>query len=282
MLAPKHYTIAIVFLFIAYWFVLFPLLWFFLKPVMSLNGIFNGIPSYWIPSVFWGAALIIFILVLLILWCVMFCVPKKQVETAEDNNVNLDSYTIHGEVNKNIKNSGQTSEYDIEPRKDNIDAYRDIQDIFHQQNNFKPKLNNATQTISQTVDERRSSSYDDNVYNDINRRHTRLSSCDGCSKLITDDEMVKFFVNKKVIPENDDNMEKYEVVGTSVQQAKRFRIDENIPVNNDEGGYSNMKPQLRKSETPSISIPVRPSSRMKSELFIYIDNDGPIPEYECK
>lgn len=187
----------------------------------------------------------------------------------KSSNSNLDSSTIHSEDNKNIKDRVQTNEVKIEPRKSNAYAYEDMQDIFLSRTNSKPN-------IQQTTDGSKSSSPKHNIFNDVLRSSGRLSSCDGCSKIITDDEMVNIFLNKKWTneKETDDSNVKFEVVGKSVPQAKRFQIYENVDPIPDEA--TNETPQQEETIISSISIPVRPSSKLKSEVFIMVNDDHSI------
>jgi len=187
--------------------VVFPLLWVYLKPEIIADGWFSWISNFWIPSVFWGCALIIFIIILLILWGVLCCIRKKRDDATEDRNntnSNLDSFTIHSEANKNIKDRFEMKDMFMGPRNSDTGDYRDIQDIFRQRNNFKPKFNAAPQTTS----ERLSPLQDDNIFKDMTIRSGSLRSCERCSELITDEEMVNIFLNKKTNKDTDEKKRK--------------------------------------------------------------------------
>lgn len=244
----------------------------YLKPVIVQENWFEQ--SFWIPSIFWCAALLVFVLILLVLWWFMCCLKERHRTTADSGNGNLNSSTIHNESNKNIKDRVQMSEL---KSKSDAEAYQDIQTVFLRPNKDKPKSNTATQT-SHTSD-----TFSNNVvltplsdkefaFNDPLRSSGRLSYCDSCSKSIDDDDMVNIFLNKMWTHENETNDVKFEVVGKSVNQAKRFRIDEV-----DESSISTIQEPEKLSETtPAISIPVRHGSRLKSEIFIMINDDSTV------
>lgn len=273
MFKSRLFSIFFVIIFIVYWFVLFPLFLVFIKPVIIENGTLDwmNIAPFWTSTVFCVSALIIFIVLLLILWCVMCYRQKKhvQIQIANATNSNLNSLTIHSEANKNIKDRVQLKEISIEPCESDADGYRDI---FTRRNNLVPKYHTAIQTSDTSI----LSSPTDNVFNGLMTSSCRLNSCDRCSKLITDEEMVNIFVNKSDENDTNDNNGtnvKFEVVGKSVPQAKRFEIVESITQNDDEFESTNMTPQQVKSKTASISIPVKQHSTLKSEVFFIVNDD---------
>lgn len=268
-----------------YWFVVCPLLWVFVKPRVIENGILDRmqISLAWTPFIFWGGALIIFIAIVIILWCIIFCGRKGHrhlhVISDVDSKV-LDSVKIHDEGNRNVKDRVAGDEMKMAPT--TTDAYRDIQNTFRQGTNFKPTLrisDATTQTTSR------------NTATTSETTTGRLNSCDRCSKLITDEEMVNIFVNKKVVGGSDnynglgDAKVGFEVVGKSVPQAMRFRIDENVSPNDDrlkqtksdfgltKTAHPPGKSIVHEAKSSNISIPVRRDSTLKSEVFIVVNND---------
>lgn len=257
--------------FAIYWFVLFPLLWVYLKPVIIDKGILDDEPPFWIPSLFWCSALIIFVSLCMIMWCCLCYIRKRKTKAPDNTNGNLNSSVIHNENNKNIKDRVQLSELRFQ-RKSDPGAYRDIQDVFVRPNQDKPLFNTATQTSDHFDIISTTSSPRDFFHNDA-MRSSRLSSCYSCSKSIPDDDIVNIFLNK--LWTNDDKNEvKFEVVGKSINQAKRIQINEDITEILDEASKRASQQQEKTSETPTISIPVRPSSRCKSEIFIMINEDN--------
>lgn len=181
------------------------------------------------------------------------CNLRKRPEYIEnESNSNLDSFTIHNGANKNIKDRVQTNVIKID---DCTYTSRDFHDI-SLRSDPKQKLNNATQTAG----DRKSSSTG------------RVHSCDNCSKSIPDDELVNIFLHKKWFDDDektDDNNVKFEVVGKVMPQATRFEIIENVPVKDDESVSTTLR--SGNTQTSNISIPIRPSSRLKSEVFIMIN-----------
>lgn len=281
MFKPRLFFTIFAVLFFLYWFVLFPLLWVYLRPVIIEQGIFDSEPPFWIPSIFWCGALIIFVLLLMIVWSVRCCLRKKYTKQAENGDGQLNSFTIHNEDNKNIKDRVQPNKLKLK-RKSDTEAYQDIQDVFLRPKTVKPKLNTATQTSGTFGDEIIST-----PFNDAMRSSGRLSSCYSCSKSITDEDMVNIFLNKLWTDDsdaNDTNDVKFEVVGKSVNQAKRFHIDEidddctkenssNTTTMDDNCSNTTMEHD-KLSTTPIISIPVRQSKSLKSEIFIMINVDS--------
>lgn len=271
MFKSRLFFIILAIIFSIYWFVLFPLLWVYLKPVIIETGILDSKPKFWIPSIFWCSALIVFVILLMILWLCMCCLRKKDTKTLDIGNAHLDSSTIHNADNKNVKDRIQLNELKLKCKSD-ADAYQDIQDVFLRSNKDKVKLNTATQTsqISDTCGDIMSTASSPKDF-DALRSSRRLSSCYSCSKSITDDDMVNIFLNKLWTDDNDTNDVKFEVVGKSVNQAKRIQIDENITEISDDS-TSTIQPYEKSSDI--ISIPVRQSSRLKSEIFIIINEDS--------
>ncbi len=243
----------------------------YLKPVIIEKRIIED--QFWVPALFWCSALIIFVVLLLIFWCVMCYTKKKYItRTVEDKNGMLNSSTIHSENNKNIKDRVQMTELKL---KSEPDAYQDIQDVFLRPNKDKPKANTATQTSDAFVDNVIStpSSPREFAFNDELRSSRRLSSCYSCSKSIPDDDMVNIFLNQIWTNDRDMSDVKFEVVGKSVNQAKRFQISEieNIPTDTTDTTDTQEK-------SLDISIPVRHSARIKSEIFIMINDDSTVHE----
>lgn len=272
MFKSRLFFIIFAIIFSIYWFVLFPLLWVYLKPVIKGKGILDSEPKFWIPSIFWCSALIVFVILLMILWLCMCCLRKKDSKELDNGNAHLDSSTIHNADNKNIKDRIQLNELKVKCKSD-ADAYQDIKDVFLRPNKDKElKLNTATQTsqISDTLGDIMSTASSPKDF-DALRSSRRLSSCYSCSKSITDDDMVNIFLNKLWTDDNDTNDVKFEVVGKSVNQSKRIQIDENITEISDDS-TSTIQPYEKSSDI--ISIPVRQSSRLKSEIFIMINEDS--------
>lgn len=261
MFKSRLYFTIFAIIFFTYWFVLAPLLWVYLRPAIIRDNNPDDIPVIWIDVIFWGCVLFIFIIFLFVWWCIM-CNLKKRPEYKEnDSNSHLDSLTIHNVVNKNIKDRIQLNEMKIDDCS-SCTYPRDLHDFLRNNSKpIKPKYNNA----APTADERKSSST------------SRVNSCDSCCKSITDDEMVNIFLHKKwcIDDETDDNNVKFEVVGKSVPQAKRFEIIEHVPV---EDVSPSATLRQGNTETTNISIPVRPSSRLKSEVFIMINDDYSLPK----
>lgn len=260
-------------IFSIYWFVLFPLLLVYLKPVVIDAGILDSEPKFWIPSIFGCIALIVFIILLMILWFCMYCLRNRDTKALHNGNTHLDSSTIHNDDNKNIKDRVQLDELKSKCKSDAA-AYRDIKDIFHQPNKDKPKFNTSTQTsqTSETFGDILSTPSSPRDF-DALRSSRRLSSCYSCSKSIPDDDMVNIFLNKLWNDDNDTNEVKFEVVGKSVNQAKRFRIEENI-AETDDDSTGTTQPYDTVLTSDIISIPVRQNSRLKSEIFIMINDDS--------
>lgn len=251
MFQPRiFYSVVIIFL--IYWIAFFPLFWFVIKPLIIKSGVLNGISAFWIPYVFCCGAFILFIVVLAtVLWCVTCYFRKRQKKKiVYGNNSTVDLY----ESNTYIKDQVEMDELGIEPCENVVDAYRDIQDIFFQFNSSKLKCN----TASQTSESPSSSPIDDNFY-DNTRSYFRLKSCEGCSKTITDEEIVNAF-NKKL--NNEIDMDK--LVPQAQPRAKRSHIYENINSIQDE--HSNVSHQQS-----------QPRRRLKSEVFVIV-NDEYSPE----
>lgn len=255
MFKSRHFCVILLIVFIVYWFLIFPLLWVFAKPVIIKNGILDrmNIPPLWISSVFCTGAMIIFIVFLLILWCVICCLRKKLVQIQYNSNLDL------------VTTGVETYKW----------RYEDIQDNLIQLDDFKPKYHNATQTTDSTT-----SSYPTkSVSNDLITSSGRLNSCDRCSKLITDEEVVNILLNKRIIDDNKGNTNstnaKVEAVGKSVPQAKR-----NMTHNDDKLHSTNGAPQQLKPKATNTSIPARRNSRLKSEVFIILNNDYSIRDVD--
>lgn len=288
MFKSRIFFIIFAILFAIYWFVLCPLLWANLEEEM--NEKFDDVSPYLIPSLFWCGALVIFVIILLILWWSMCCLRKKYSETLDNGKGNLDSATIHNGSNKNIKDRLQMSELKSKSKND-AEAYQDIQHIFLRPNKDKQKLNTATQT-SQTsdgfVDLSLSSPSSPRDF-DTMRSSRRLSSCYSCSKSIPDDDMVNIFLNRLWTDDNDANDVKFEVVGKSVNQAKRFQIDDvddiamttncqddKLSDSTNDIATITLRQEDKSSDAAVVSVPFRHSQRMKSEIFIMINDDSTV------
>lgn len=265
---------------------LFPLLFVFLKPVIIEKGLFDGDPV-WIQTLFWCSALIIFVLLLTILWCFRCCLRHRYTKQVDNGNGNLNSFTIHNEANTNIKDRVRMNELKSKRKSD-----PGIQSIFVRSNNSKSNLYPSRQT-SQTSDKITSipSSPKDFIFNDAMRSSDRLSSCYSCSKSLPDDDMVNIFLNKLWTGDSDTNEVKFEVVGKSINQAKRIQIeeidDDRISTAKQHENLSNTSTivdgecrntptnELEKlSNSPIISVPVRHNSRLKSEVFFMVNDDS--------
>lgn len=265
MSKSRVFFIILAIVFSVYWFVLFPLLWVYLKPVI-VDG--DGDSKFWTTSIFWCSALLIFVLLILTLWFCVYCLRKRDSKALADGNEHLDSFTIHNADNKNIKDRVQMHEVKLRCRSD-ADTYKDINDVF-----VRPKYNTTTQT-SQTSDNITSTSIPSSVNDfDILRSTNRMNSYHSCNKSIEDDDMVNIFLNRLWTIDNETNGVKFEVVGKSVNQAKRIQINEI-----DDNSTSTIQTHEITSDAddaPVISIPVRHSSRLKSEIFIMINDDSTV------
>lgn len=206
----------------------------------------------------------------------MCCLRRRYTKTPDNNdNGNLNSFTIHNEENKNIKDRVQMNEL---KSKRKSEVYQDIKEVFLRSNKETTKFNTATQTSDTLGDNVTStpSSPTNFAFNDAMRSSGRLSSCYSCSKSIDDDDMVNIFLNKSWT-DNDANEVKFEVVGKSVNQAnkaKRFQIDDNITEIDDNSTTSTEKPD-NEADIATISIPIRHNSILrKSEIFIMVNEDS--------
>lgn len=264
MYKAKVFLQIIVVLTIVYWFVIFPLSWVYLKPEIEKE--FDE--KFWVSSIFGCAALLLFVLILLAIWSLMCWLNKRYIAKLNSGHGNLNSATIHNGTNKNIKNRVQMSELKL---KENSEAgiYRDIHGILRDD---KPNPNTATQTsgTNETFSNNlvlTPSSHKSFPFNDP-RASGRLSYCDSCSKSMDGDDMVNIFLNKMWKNDNETNDVKFEVVGKSVNQAKRFHIDEI--------DGSSISTTMEKAS--ALSVPVRHSGRLKSEIFIVINDDSTIQQ----
>lgn len=246
----------------------------YLKPVIIDNEILDSEPPFWIPSVFWCSALILFVLLLMILWCFMCFLRRRYIKTPETNdNGTLNSSTIHNPDNRNIKDRVQAHEVKLKLKSD-AEAYQDIKEVFIRPNKASTKFNTATQTsdtLGDNVTSSPSPPTTDYVFDDATRSSSRVSSCYNCSQSIADDDMLNIFLNKSWTGDTDTNEVKFEVVG----KAKRLQIDENATEIDDKSTASTEKqPEGKEDEISTISIPVRHSGRLKSEVFIMINADS--------
>lgn len=263
------YTI-IAILFFVYWFVLFPLLWVYLKPVIADEMQFDQ--PFWIPSLFWCGALLIFVILLLIAWWCMWCVKRKPPKIPDNSNGKLDSATIHNGTNKNVKDRVQMSELKLKCKSD-AETRPDTQNALRT-DKVASRPTMATQT-SQTSDV-----FGDNTLSSPSspkdfealRSCRRLSSCYSCSKSIPDDDMVNIFLNG-LWSDSETNDVKFEVVGKSVNQAKRFQVNDAEDIASSMGEKSG---ESGEKSPGIIAVPVRRSERMKSEIFIMINDDSTV------